>query len=81
MMNKLPYYIEHALVSVSISIPFALFGVWDWGLIAGMFFYIGREVRDVEKLHNWNMEGFDWKGLLAPLLSNFVLIASNHLWN
>lgn len=27
------------------------------------FFYLGREVRDLEKSHDWDMSKFDWKGL------------------
>lgn len=34
----------------------------DAGLAAGASFYIGREVRDREKLGTW-----DWPGLVAPV--------------
>ena len=73
MKTNIPYYWEHAGISIIISlIAFVLFG--SGALTAGFFFYLGREVRDVEKLHDWNMEGFDWEGLLYPLGATIILM-------
>jgi len=69
--SKFPiaYYHWHGIVSVAImlvviliSLPFPFDGLFaGYGL--GMGFYIGREIRDLEKL------GFmDWHGLIYPML-------------
>lgn len=62
----LPYYIEHGLISLFITgLVYLIPGL---GLVAaGFFFYLGREIRDLEKLHDWDMKGFDWPGFLWPL--------------
>lgn len=73
MNIDLPYYIEHALISIGISlVAFLLFGYG--ALTAGFIFYLGREIRDWEKLHNWDIKGFDWKGLLYPLVATIILM-------
>lgn len=85
-----PYWFEHGLVaSIITSIP-ALVGVglfaYNWitictlntfvgiAIIAGAAFYVGREVRDHEKLGG----EFDYKGLCAPLVAE-VLIAAGYV--
>ena len=44
--------------------------------LAGAFFYIGREVRDLEKGHNWDLSRMDWEGLLWPAVPLFVIDAA-----
>jgi len=65
-LPDLPYYVEHGLIALGITLIALL--IPNFALIsAGFFFYLGREIRDLEKLHNWNMEGFDWPGMLWPV--------------
>lgn len=54
------YYLRHAAVALAIS-AVAFFVPTAWAL-AGAVFYLGREIRDREKLGKW-----DWPGLLAPV--------------
>jgi len=61
-----PYWMAHAYVAIAISL---ITGYW----LAGTLFYLGREIRDWEKLHDWDIKGFDWKGLLAPLVTSIIL--------
>ena len=61
-----PYWVAHGLVAVAISL---VTGYWA----AGSIFYLGRELRDWEKLHQWDIKGFDWKGLLAPIVTSIIL--------
>lgn len=72
-MKNIPYWVAHSGVALLLSIPF-VWSNWDIGLWFGIAFYLGREIRDWEKLHNWKVEGFDWKGLLAPLITNGILL-------
>ena len=50
-------------------------GVQSWQLAAAavfpLGFYVGREIRDYEKLE----EGMDWPGLLAPVVT-FLLVSA-----
>lgn len=62
------YWLRHAAIALVISlamwfVPHA----WAW---AGAMFYLGREIRDREKLGAW-----DWPGLIAPLVACAVLWA------
>lgn len=69
MSRILPrYWLRHAAIALVISlamwfVPHA----WAW---AGAMFYLGREIRDREKLGAW-----DWPGLIAPLVACAVLWA------
>ena len=62
LLNKLlpRYYLRHAAVALAIS-AVAFFVPTAWAL-AGAVFYLGREIRDREKLGAW-----DWPGLLWPV--------------
>lgn len=55
------YYHKHLMVACVLSLV-------TLTPLAGAFFYVGREVRDLEKLHDWNMAGFDWRGFLWPVV-------------
>ena len=70
------YYHEHAIVSLVVMIFFGLLKLdaWAYSACIGAMIYVSREIRDVEKLHDWDMKGFDWEGLLWPLLSCFLLL-------
>ena len=72
------YWLCHIIISLLIACAiWPLLGL-DAGLCAGAFFYIGREVRDREKLGAW-----DWYGLLAPVLSclgAFIISRMVMLW-
>ena len=54
------YYLRHAFIALVIS-AVAFFIPTAWAL-AGAVFYLGREIRDREKLGVW-----DWPGLLWPV--------------
>lgn len=57
-----PYYVGHAAFALLIAaILSPILGIAA-GLMAGMFFYIGREFTQWE-----SGLPFDWKGLLAPV--------------
>lgn len=59
----IPYYVAHAITALAIaSVLYPLLG-WPAGLMAGMFFYIGREFTQWE-----SGLPFDWKGLAAPVV-------------
>ena len=64
MRKYIPYWLEHAFVSLCIFVVVSfLFGI-NAGLTAGVSFYFGREYTQ------WEMLGhFDWKGLLSPLVA------------
>lgn len=64
------YWARHILVATLILVAvWPFFGV-QAGALAGAFFYIGREVRDREKLGVW-----DWPGLIAPVAVMAVFLA------
>lgn len=54
------YWLRHAAIALAITFV-AYFIPHAWAL-AGAVFYLGREIRDREKLGKW-----DWPGLLAPV--------------
>lgn len=56
----LPYYIWHLVIAVVIT--GALYPIAG-SFLPGAVFYVGREVRDREKLGRW-----DWPGLLWPTI-------------
>ena len=69
------YYLCHALVAQVIMWALApIFGLTA-GALAGAAFYIGREVRDREKLGTW-----DWPGLAAPVAVNAVVLGLTSLF-
>lgn len=68
MLLKLPYYIHHLLIALAIDgVSILIFKV-PTGM--GFMFYLGREIRDLEKLHGWDLSGMDWKGILWPLVGS-----------
>lgn len=61
LSKLLPYYwLRHAAIALAITFV-AYFIPHAWAL-AGAVFYLGREIRDREKLGVW-----DWPGLLWPV--------------
>ena len=66
------YWMGHIVVAMLISSFFVLVGAGYPGTFVGSVFYLGRELRDVEKLHDWDWKGFDNKGFFLPLLSNIL---------
>jgi hypothetical protein len=72
-MTNIPYYIIHAIVAVSLQLTaWISTGNLLAGTATGISFYVGREIRDREKLGYW-----DYPGLIAPLIAciavHFVL--------
>ena len=73
------YYHKHALVALIMALvigAISYFAPYQYvlcGAIAGAFFYIGREIRDLEKLYGWDIVGMDWKGLLWPVLTMMII--------
>lgn len=67
-MKDLPYYIIHALIALSIQAVVALPFSIETGTAAGFCFYLGREIRDREKLGQW-----DYAGLIAPTVAVFIV--------
>lgn len=66
------YWARHILVAALIMLAVWPFFGLNAGAMAGAFFYIGREVRDREKLGTW-----DWPGLIAPVAAMaLVLVVS-----
>ena len=58
-----PYYINHLIIALVIGFVFQNFFV-------GAAFYIGREIRDWEKLGHFDHKGFWW-----PVVACFALQA------
>lgn len=70
-----PYWVMHGVVAFG----FAMFSLLALpraaaALCAGFWFYLGREVRDWEKLHNYDWHGIDWPGIGAPTFVTLVMI-------
>lgn len=61
LKTGLPYYINHLIISIIIGLIFSNF-------IVGASFYIGRELRDWEKIGK-----FDHKGFWIPTIGCIVL--------
>lgn len=62
-----PYYwLRHAIIALALSVAF-VHVPHAWALLGAMF-YVGREVRDREKLGVW-----DWPGLAAPVTGSAIL--------
>lgn len=65
------YALAHATVAIFTMV--ALFSLrnhltaLDYSFIGSQIIYLSREIRDLEKLHNWNIKGMDWPGLLYPM--------------
>lgn len=67
LSSLLPYYyLRHAIIALAISVAF-VHVPHAWALLGAMF-YVGREVRDREKLGMW-----DWPGLVAPVAISIIL--------
>jgi hypothetical protein len=49
----LPYYINHVIIALIIGASFGIFTV-------GAVYYVGREMRDWEKLGYFDHKGFWW---------------------
>jgi hypothetical protein len=69
LIDKVPYWVAHALVALAIAAvlwwPFGLVA----GLCAGVAFYAGREHAQ------WEIyKFFDWKGLLSPLVACLAVL-------
>ncbi len=65
------YWLCHALVAqIVMWVSAPLIGIAG-GAVAGAAFYIGREVRDREKLGTW-----DWPGLISPVAANALALAA-----
>lgn len=62
------YWICHALVAATICAVASPFIGVVGGAAAGAAFYVGREVRDREKLGAW-----DWPGLITPISINTLI--------
>jgi len=74
MKIKTPHWLNHGIVALIITL--ITMQAPDLAVVsAGLWFYIGREIRDWEKLHNWNWQGFDWQGIVLPLVVTFLLFA------
>ncbi len=69
-MTPFPYFIEHALVALIIQAVVAMPFTIETGTASAFCFYLGREVRDRQKLGFW-----DWKGLIAPTVAVFAVYA------
>ena len=71
--------LKHGLVATVISSIFVfstlVFGVWWSPLLAymGAMFYLGREVRDIEKSYGWNVSNWNSAEVIMPLVFNTVL--------
>ena len=72
--------LKHGLVATVISSIFVLitlvFGVWWSPLLAymGAMFYLGREVRDIEKSCGWDLSKWNSAELIMPILFNSALM-------
>lgn len=67
LSSFLPFYwLRHAAIALVISLAM-WFVPHAWALLGAMF-YVGREVRDREKLGVW-----DWPGLVAPVTISAIL--------
>ena len=67
-----PYYVGHATVALLIfAAVFLTSGDALAAALAGGMFYVGREVRDREKLGYW-----DWPGLIAPVVTMLVIFST-----
>jgi len=82
MINRIieatPYWLHHIVVAIAIQLVVGLIvdiallspdglGV---GTASGIAFYVGREVRDRQKLGRW-----DWPGLVAPVVACLIVWA------
>lgn len=61
------YYQRHLLIACLISGAVSLYA-GELHILAGAIAYAMREIRDVEKSHNWDWSRFDWRGFLWPVL-------------
>ena len=74
IIYKTPYYVGHAALALTISLfTYLVLERSPIALHAGTVFYIGREVRDWEKLHGWEINEFDYPGLIAPIIACSIL--------
>lgn len=66
------YWGWHGVVALLISLVWMLLPWEAQVAYSGSLFYLSREIRDVEKLHNWDMKGFDYKGFFFPVAVSVV---------
>ena len=79
-----PHWLEHALLAIPIgfgasliyallhyALPAAIYNYATVAWVGGVFYYLGREVRDAEK--GTAADGFDYSGLGAPIVSCFLI--------
>ena len=72
------YPLSHLTVAfliflVASAVLWLAFGSVHGAALCGAFFYIGREITDLEKQHNWDMMFFDWLGFLVPVAPMLAL--------
>lgn len=71
--SGIPYYHWHGIIATLLTVA-AMYNPIVAIMFFGSFWYLSREIRDVEKLHNWDMKKFDRKGLVYPIIYNVILI-------
>jgi len=59
--KTIPHYINHLIIACCISYVFQ-------EPLMGVAFYAGREIRDWEKLANFDLSGFDYPGFWVPAI-------------
>lgn len=64
------YWMCHIAIALIIAVCVWPFLGLDAGLAAGATFYTGREITQWE-----SGLGFDWKGLLAPVIACLIVLA------
>lgn len=67
---SIPYYHIHGLIAVTIMAVTSVFMGIEFGYAAGIFFYLGREIRDAEKDKEYK---FSWKDFIYPVIYTTIL--------
>lgn len=62
---SVPYYHMHGLIATAIMLATSPFMGIEFGYAAGVFFYLGREIRDAEKDKEYK---FSWKDFIYPVI-------------
>lgn len=68
------YWMCHAAVALLVAVTLWPFLGLNAGLAAGVAFYAGREYTQWEQGDGPGLP-FDWKGILAPFLACFIVLA------